>query len=132
MKSEHAVKAIILNSEGKLLALVQNVAGQTFYSLPGGRVQPEGDEHAELQREVKEETGLDITVGDFLGRWSFQRSNGTTTICKTFLVKQFSGELTSAGAESYEKISFLWLDPKVFLEKSDNEELRTIIQHVVR
>lgn len=60
-------KAFIKNDQGQLLVLNDLFAG---LDLPGGKVQSdEEDLKASLQREVKEETGLEIEVGDVFYTW---------------------------------------------------------------
>ena len=62
-------KAFIRNSENKLLVLLDEFAG---LDLPGGKVQSdEEDLKASLKREVEEETGLEIIVGDVFHTWRF-------------------------------------------------------------
>lgn len=70
-----AVKAVIIN-DGKILILREadtyTEGTQTYrYQLPGGRINP-GEPFIEaLHREVKEETGLQIEVGEplYVGEW---------------------------------------------------------------
>lgn len=64
-----AASAVITDGDGRVL-LVQRIdppdAGR--WSVPGGRVEP-GETTAEAAaREVREETGLEVAVGDELGR----------------------------------------------------------------
>lgn len=58
--------AVILDAEGRIL-LVKHSYGKLNWELPGGL--SEKDESAEetAKREVKEETGLDVTVGRMTG-----------------------------------------------------------------
>lgn len=62
-----AVGAIVVHDGQLLMVQRANEPGRGLWSIPGGRV-----EHGEyladaLAREVKEETNLDISVGDLLG-----------------------------------------------------------------
>ena len=62
-----AVGAVVLRNEEILMIQRGQEPGQGLWSIPGGRV-----EHGEylvdaLKREVKEETGLDVEVGEMLG-----------------------------------------------------------------
>ena len=61
--------AVIRDASGRLL-LVQraNEPGRGLWSLPGGRVE-DGETPAEAcVREVREETGLEVSVGELLGQ----------------------------------------------------------------
>jgi ADP-ribose pyrophosphatase YjhB (NUDIX family) len=61
----NAVRAIIIE-DGKLLVMHRNKYGSEYFTLVGGQVADgEGAEQA-LAREVKEETGLDVTNARFV------------------------------------------------------------------
>ena len=56
------VKALLFNPAGKVLLLEREHSGKKLYwDLPGGRLQTGETAKATLLREVKEETGLEIT-----------------------------------------------------------------------
>jgi 8-oxo-dGTP diphosphatase len=62
-----AVGAIVIHDDALLMVQRANDPGKGLWSLPGGRV-----EHGEfladaLRREVKEETGLEVEVGELAG-----------------------------------------------------------------
>ncbi|TQS24655.1 NUDIX hydrolase [Microbispora sp. KK1-11] len=63
MRCIRCVGAIVTDAEGRLLLVRRGrPPGEGLWSLPGGRVEPgESDEQA-LRRELREETGLDVTV----------------------------------------------------------------------
>lgn len=56
----------ILIDNGSLLLLEQNVDNERAWSLPGGGVEQGESIEAALVREMQEETGLEVTVGDLL------------------------------------------------------------------
>ena len=62
------VGALTFDADGRLL-LVQraNDPGRGLWSLPGGRVEPGEDDAAALVREMREETGLDVSPGPLVG-----------------------------------------------------------------
>jgi ADP-ribose pyrophosphatase YjhB (NUDIX family) len=62
-----AVGAIIVSDGALLMVRRAREPGMGLWSIPGGRV--EFGEHlgAALEREVKEETDLDVEVGDLIG-----------------------------------------------------------------
>jgi 8-oxo-dGTP diphosphatase len=69
-KSSHptlAVGAIVVHDDSLLMVLRGREPNKGLWTVPGGRV--EGGEYLAdaLRREVREETGIDIEVGDLLG-----------------------------------------------------------------
>jgi 8-oxo-dGTP diphosphatase len=62
------VGAVIKDDAGRMLLILRgHEPGQGLWSIPGGRIEPgETDEEA-VRREVREETGLQVTCGSLLG-----------------------------------------------------------------
>jgi 8-oxo-dGTP diphosphatase len=62
------VGAVIRDEAGRMLMILRgHEPGMGLWSIPGGRIEPgESDEQA-LVREVREETGLEVTCGRLLG-----------------------------------------------------------------
>jgi ADP-ribose pyrophosphatase YjhB (NUDIX family) len=69
------VGAVVRDGDGRLLLVrrARPPAAGTW-SLPGGRVEPGEDDAAAVVREVREETGLDVAVGELVG--TVERSPG--------------------------------------------------------
>lgn len=69
------VGAVVLDADGRLL-MVQRARPPAVgtWSLPGGRVEAGEDDAAAVVREVREETGLDVAVGELVG--TVERSPG--------------------------------------------------------
>ena len=62
-----AVGAVVVRDGSLLMVRRARDPGKGLWSLPGGRVQKGEYLSDALRREVSEETGLDITVGDLVG-----------------------------------------------------------------
>jgi len=62
---EPTVGALIVNKDGKIL-LARSHKWFDKYTLPGGHIEIGETMEAALKREVKEEVGLDVEVGEFL------------------------------------------------------------------
>lgn len=63
------VGAVVHDHRGRLLLVLRaNEPGQGLWSLPGGKIEPGESERDAVRREVREETGLSVTVGAELGR----------------------------------------------------------------
>ncbi|WP_433268693.1 NUDIX hydrolase [Actinosynnema sp. CS-041913] len=71
------VGGVVHDSNGRLLLVRRrNPPGEGRWSVPGGRVEPgEGDEQA-VEREIREETGLSVTVGALLGNVTRPAADG--------------------------------------------------------
>lgn len=62
------VGAVVHDDTGRLLLVRRrNEPGRGQWSIPGGRVERGEDDGTAVRREVLEETGLDVTVGAWLG-----------------------------------------------------------------
>ncbi len=63
------VGAVVLDDAGRLLLVRRrNAPGRGLWSVPGGRVEPGESLPAAVAREVREETGLTVRVGEEVGR----------------------------------------------------------------
>lgn len=66
-RPEIAVGAIVIHDDSLLMVQRANEPGKGLWSLPGGRVEL-GEFLADaLRREVREETGLEVDVGELAG-----------------------------------------------------------------
>lgn len=75
-----ALKALIQNDEGKLLVCM-NSYGNEPWDLPGGTINAGEHPHDALVREVKEELGIDITLGEpFAIDHFIKRGTGNQTV----------------------------------------------------
>ncbi len=68
MKMVHVVGAVMVNEIGRVLcakrAVHLTLGG--LWEFPGGKIEPEESHHQALVREIKEELGVKIEVGDLV------------------------------------------------------------------
>jgi 8-oxo-dGTP diphosphatase len=70
------VGAVIKDEAGRLLLIRRgHEPGKGLWSIPGGRIEPGESDESALMREVREETGLDVTAGPLIG--AVRRPAGT-------------------------------------------------------
>jgi ADP-ribose pyrophosphatase YjhB (NUDIX family) len=98
------VRALMFNEAGELLLEKQRLFGS--WALPHGCVDLGESALGALQREVKEETGLDVIRADAFGlytdpRYSVTYPNGdqVQTFTIAFLVREWTGALRPDGDE---------------------------------
>ncbi|MDO8599283.1 MAG: NUDIX domain-containing protein [bacterium] len=75
----NAAKAVIVDGDGRVLFIrcrPNDVHRPGEWDIPGGRLEPGEDPYAGVRRETKEETSLDITVGQVLDVHHFTRQDG--------------------------------------------------------
>ena len=97
--------ALLLNEQGRL-AVVPSSHGQVL--LPGGGIEQGEDTQAALIREVMEEVGLRVEVGEYLGDarqycYSRKRNKYYNKYCAYYLVKDLGDKPVAAEFE------LLWL-----------------------
>jgi 8-oxo-dGTP diphosphatase len=90
------VGAVIKDQAGRMLLILRgHDPGKGLWSIPGGRIEPgETDEEA-LIREVREETGLEVTCGRLLG--SVERAAAAATVIeiRDYMAVVISGALAA-------------------------------------
>ncbi|MCI2417744.1 NUDIX domain-containing protein [Saccharopolyspora sp. K220] len=113
------VGAVIHDPRGRLLLVKRaHEPGKGKWSLPGGRVEQGETDHSAVQREVLEETGLSVVVGELLGRIFRPAPQGTYEILD-YSCRSIEWEL-SAGDDAADAI---WADRATFAALERNGAL---------
>lgn len=110
-----AMKAVIVNAEGKVLILreastYKDGTQRGRYHMPGGRIEPGENFEEALRREVREETGLEIELKHpvYVGEWRPVIRDVPHHIVATFIVcRPRPGEI----ALSSEHDHYEWIVP---------------------
>ena len=90
----HDRAVVIIIDKDEILLLHRIKKGKEYYVIPGGTIE-EGEKPEETAvREIKEETNLDIELGEVFCSVNDSWHNGVY-----FLAKKFSGELKLGGPE---------------------------------
>ncbi len=110
-----AMKAFVVH-DGKVLVLRESTkyadgTNAAKYDIVGGRVQPGQAFDESLRREIREETGLEVTMGRpfYVGEWRPVIKGEPTQIIATFFECQAD---TSAVRLSDDHDDYQWIDPK--------------------
>ena len=96
------VQGVVLSEAGVLLAVRVEPRG---WELPGGNLEPGEDEETALVREVREETGIEISVGPLIGE--YHRSGFLPHTAKVYSCRPLGGPI----APSSETPRVRWWDP---------------------
>ena len=91
----HDRAGIIIIKDGQILLMQRIKPGKLYYGVPGGHIEP-GETPAETAvRELKEETSLDVELGELFMELENQDRKETY-----FLAKSFSGTPVLGGEEA--------------------------------
>lgn len=90
-----AVGAVVLRDNSLLMVKRAQEPARGLWSIPGGRLQPGEYLTDAVRREVKEETGLDVEVGDLLGL--FEVVGDPHYVILDYLASAVDGSEPSAG-----------------------------------
>lgn len=128
-----AVKAVIIQ-EGKALVLRQNVddnvAGSGKCHPPGGIVEPGEALRNAVQREVKEETNLDVEVRELLGvdEWLAPIRGDQCQFCGVFFACVVASDSAKLRIDPEETSEAVWID----LQNMDDIEILEPSRSIIR
>lgn len=106
-----AVSGLISHPDGNILLIKSPRRGWEF---PGGQVEEGEDIIEALIREVREETGINASIGSLVGIYSNLKS--PTKVMFGFLGDYLSGELET----SDESLETIWISPQTALQHITN------------
>ena len=113
MQYHLAVKGIIGRSDGKILVLKRSSKDDHkpgVWETAGGGMEREETPQEALAREILEETGLQVIVGEPFNVFSFKKDTGEFKIGTTFLCEYTGGAVKMSDEHS----EYRWIDPKEF------------------
>ena len=126
-----AVKALIVK-DGKFLGLELEIGRKRLWDLPGGKVEDGEEPMQALLREVKEEAGLDVTIGKSLGLyWFHRKTDGDLVVCSVFSCEAKPDAKVILPHKENEGIaSSKWLSKEEFLGKEFEapESLKQLVE----
>ncbi|WP_414837605.1 NUDIX domain-containing protein [Candidatus Nanosalina sp. VS9-1] len=127
-----AVKALI-ERDGKLLVLKTEASGETYYVLPGGKIEYGESSEEALQREIKEELSCSIEIGDSVGNYHFftgPEGDGRQVVLTVFRGSIGDQDIDISGNPADEGIiEYLWMRPEELIEESSNDSLKELIRN---
>ncbi len=122
--------AVYRKSKSKLELLVAQHSGHHRWVLPKGWIDPGETKEQTAAREVKEEAGVEVALGEYLGETTiFYTSPAKEKVRKTshfFLMKYKSGD--PAKEHGWEIEDITWLSAKNAIRKLDYPGEKKMVQ----
>ena len=126
-----AVKAMI-EREGKILVLKTETENDSFWVLPGGRIEYGEDPYEALEREIEEEISVDAEINDPVGMYYFyigEKEVGDQVVLTAFEADIGEQEIDISSNPADENITkYVWMRPEELIEKTSNDSLAELIQ----
>jgi ADP-ribose pyrophosphatase YjhB (NUDIX family) len=97
------VGAVIRDDAGRLLMILRgHEPGKGLWSIPGGRIEPGETPEQAVVREVREETGLEVSCGPLLGTAELPGLDGAIVDIRDYLafLRVDSAETAAAGDDA--------------------------------
>jgi 8-oxo-dGTP diphosphatase len=96
------VRGIIID-DGKI-ALIERVKadGTTYYIFPGGGIEGEESHSQALLREMKEELGVEVSIGELFGEYHSTASDGQELVNYFYLCEQIGGTFGTGDGPEYQ------------------------------
>jgi ADP-ribose pyrophosphatase YjhB (NUDIX family) len=106
------VGAVITDESGRMLLILRgHEPGKGLWSVPGGRIEPgETDEQAVI-REVREETGLEVTCGRLLGAAVLAGTAGAIVDVRDYVAELAGGAAAGAAVAGDDAAGLRWVTP---------------------
>ncbi|MCK4540331.1 NUDIX hydrolase [Candidatus Parcubacteria bacterium] len=112
MNFKIAVKGIIRRGDGKIL-IVKRSSQDSFmpgiWETVGGGVKEKDNPKKALEREIMEEVGLTVRIGEPFNVFTFNNNKGEFKIGITFVCDYLGGEIKLSSEHS----DFKWIDPTI-------------------
>lgn len=130
-----AQKALLVDDEGRVLVLKSTDPDGhgNYWDFPGGRMEIGETPLQTLQREIREETGLDVDVARaklfHVGWYKGFGGRAQEDVYKTFWIVPVP---VSAPTLSWEHSNAIWLDPAGVLPKDFTGPYRALFDDYVR
>lgn len=133
MKFYIAVKGIIRRKDGKILVVKRSEKDDHLpevWETVGGGMDGEELPQTALEREIREETGLAVTIGEPFNVFTFRKQTGEFKVGITFLCDTENDTVTLSDEHS----EYRWIDPEEFAAldsvPSLHEEIGRYVNHI--
>ncbi|MGR3764155.1 NUDIX hydrolase [Rossellomorea sp. NS-SX7] len=109
MKRVDVTYVLLFDEPGENVLMVKNTGKNgSYYTLPGGAVEPGETLEEAAIREAKEETGFDVEISDIISvSEAFFEDRGHHAVFFTFRGKITGGEMTISMPEEIEEVTWM-------------------------
>ena len=124
-----AVGAAVFNDDCVLMVKRSKPPAKGSWAVPGGKIRPGETMQQALVREIKEETGLDIQVGDIIYVFDVIQRDEKNEITFHFVIIDFLCELKGGQLKAGDDaLDAKWISRQDIKEMNINEKTKTMLK----
>ena len=124
-----AVGAVIFKDESVLMVKRSNHPAKGMWAMPGGKIHPGETMRQALIREIKEETGLDIEVGEIVYVFDVIERDDTDGISFHYVIIDFLCEMKGGQLKAGDDAADVrWISKMDLKESNVNEKTIMMLQ----
>lgn len=126
-KAAVGMKAVVLNQAGKILVLIRSAddcARPSGYDFPGGGLEIDENPTNGIRREIKEETGLEVSKVKPIDTRSWREDDGCFSVMIVFQAQATSDQVRV----SQEHKNYQWMSKTELLSSDMPEDFKEFIK----
>ncbi len=102
MQTRKAARAVVIDESGKTVLI--EALGGVYYKIPGGGIEAGETEQQAVMREVLEETGCNVEIGEKVGEQDFLYEDADGDKAKNWSVCYLAKKIGEQGKTNYDEV----------------------------
>lgn len=124
-----ATGAVVFNDDRVLLVKRKDPPSQNLWAIPGGKVQPGETLEESVKREILEETGIVISVGEIVHVFDMIERSSDGAVSVHYVIIDFNAEYCSGDLKpGDDALEVRWVSKEEIVNLPVNQTSRTLLK----